>query len=91
MCVRFAGAWRASEVDDDVESQRPSEDTMMMIWMRTTTPMNMMMIVMMMVMAQLGIEAWVSERTLGHTGCFQCNLGAWGVRSLLVQRGMEGG
>ena len=28
-------------------------------------------------------------RPLGHTECFQCNLGACGMRSLLVQRGMD--
>ena len=59
---------RASEVDDDVESQRPSKETMMMMWMRTTMPMNMMMIVIMMVMAQWGIEAWASETALGQRG-----------------------
>ena len=51
-----------------MESQRPSKDTMMMIWMRTTTPMNMMMIVIMMVMAQWCIEAWASETALGQRG-----------------------
>ena len=44
---------RASEVDDDVESQTPSKDTMMMMWMMMTMPMN----VIMMVMAQWCIAA----------------------------------
>ena len=51
-----------------MESQRPSKDTMMMMWMMTTMPMNMMMIVIMMVMAQWGIEAWASETALGQRG-----------------------
>ena len=51
-----------------MESQRPSKETMMMMWMRTTMPMNMMMIVIMMVMAQWGIEAWASETALGQRG-----------------------
>ena len=51
-----------------MESQRPSKETMMMMWMRTTMPMNMMMIVIMMVMAQSGIEAWASETALGQRG-----------------------
>ena len=59
---------RASEVDDDVESQWPSKETMMMMWMRTTMPMNTMMIVIMMVMARWGIEAWASETALGQRG-----------------------
>ena len=49
-----------------MESQRPSKETMMMMWMRTTMRMNMMMIVIMMVMAQWGIEAWASETALGQ-------------------------
>ena len=55
---------RASEVDDDVESQTPSKDTMMMMWMMMTMPMN----VIMMVMAQWCIEAWASETALGQRG-----------------------
>ena len=51
-----------------MESQRPSKETMMMMWMRTTMPMNMMMIVIMMVIAQWGIEAWASETALGQRG-----------------------
>ena len=51
-----------------MESQRPSKETMMMMWMRTRMPMNMMMIVIMMVMAQWGIEAWASETALGQRG-----------------------
>ena len=51
-----------------MESQRPSKDTMMMMWKMTTMPMNMMMIVIMMVIAQWGIEAWASETALGQRG-----------------------
>ena len=54
---------RASEVDDDVESQRPSKDRIMMS------------------------SYAAREEAREHQEC-QCNLGAWGVRSLLGQRGM---